>query len=322
MQVQVGIFTMNPKLHPPVPALLWHTCMYMYIYKFVNMYMYMYMHMLVLLGICLFLSLHSIGEVGWRLTPGYDTPHSTLGAQTLQLLSSTGNAGDALSSRADHTATVHAPGTTTCTAEDNDKEECLEKAVGIELEEADIGQNHSTSTLVNEDSILTPTQSSSSLSALTLTEISRMEGSQSTTVQLKKGGEDTPMDTRQKELAATSEATSQLSLKLDECAHEDKPLDKPPGCTSTESVTTSQLLAGKKAAGNGDSVEGIGDNGGTRREMVGREVEGGAELSQGLGRIDVDGHPKQEPDTSLVISDIVRSEMKKILEVCVHLHVT
>jgi hypothetical protein len=235
--------------------------------------------------------LYSIGEVGWKL-----------GTQTL------------------HTATPHAPGTAT-TDKDSDKggeRKGPDMPVGVELEEeeADIGENRSTSTLVNEDSVLlTPTQSSSPLSAaVTLTEISQMEGTQSTyTVQLK---EDKP----QKELTATNEATSQLTLKLDEHANGDELRTKL--LTTTESAT-SQRLADVKTAGsrdsvNGDSVNGdSGDGrGGVEREDRGEEAEeGGVELSERLGGIDADNRQSPVPDTNAVIGDIVRSEMKKILEV-------
>jgi hypothetical protein len=228
--------------------------------------------------------LYSVGEVGWKL-----------GTQTL------------------HTATLHAPGTAT-TDKDSDKDgegKGPETPVGVELEEeeADIGENRSTSTLVNEDSVLlTPTQSSSPLSAaVTLTEISQMEGTQSTfctnTVQLK---ENRP----QKEL------TSRLTLKSDRRASGDELRTKL--LTTTEGAT-SQCLADMKTAGSRDSVNGDsgdGDGGVKREERREEAEEGGVELSEGLGGTGADIHRRSPgPDTNVVIGDIVRSEMKKILEV-------
>ena len=250
----------------------------------------------------------SIGEVGWRLRPGDDTPHTTLGTGTLQL-SSTGDTGGALPNI--HAATLHVHAPVTTAAKDSNKGEEREspETIGVEREEVDIGQNHSTSTLVNEDSVLTPTQSSSSLLALTLTEISQIEGNQST-AELKKD-EYAHLNKPLKELTATNEAASQLSLKLDECAHRDKPLNKLHVPTTAEG--TCQLLANEKAADNGKMVD--GGDGGVKREERREVEEGGVESSQGLGRIVADSRQSPEPDTKTVIGDIVRSEMKKILEV-------
>ena len=219
-----------------------------------------------------------------------------------------------------HSAALHAPFPETTATKSSDKgsgekESGLEIAVNVEphVEEVDdIGQNCSTSTLVNKDSLL---RSSSSLSALTLTEISQVEGAQSTAQTLEED-EHAHLDKSQKELTTTIEATSQLTLKLDECTHGDEPLNKPP--TTTEAK--SQHFAGEKAADSDDRVDSIGDqgDGGLEREEGREKVEeGGLKPLQGLGRIDVDGRTKlqEEPDTNLIIGDIVRSEMRKILEV-------
>ena len=243
----------------------------------------------------------SIGEVGWKLRSRADTPHTTLGA----------------------------PETAADKVNDNQGGEG-EGPRGVELkeeekdDEADIGQNRSTSTLVNEDSVvLTPTQSSSSpLSAATLTEISQMEGTQSTyTVQLKEG-ERAHLDKPQKQLTATNETISQLSVNSDEREHGDKPMKKLHVPTAAEG-TTSQPLAGEKAAGDGDSVIGDDGDGSVKREERREEMEeeGGVELSERLGAIDADVHQSPGPVTNVTIGDIVRSEMKKILEVHVHCHV-
>ena len=213
---------------------------------------------------CLFIfvhpSIHSIGEVGSRVRPGSDnTLHTTLGTETQQLLS-TGGSGDALSSLP-ITATPQASGTTEGKDSEN-REKQSPEMVDVELEEADIGHNQSTSTLVNEDSLPTPMQSSNSITPLTLTEISQVEGAQST-----------------------------LQLKVDERAQVEEPL--------ATAEATSELLANEKAAvGDGNSVDGIGD--GMKREKR---------------RIGVDSHQSSEQDTNLIIGDIVRSEMRKILEV-------
>ena len=278
--------------------------------------MYIYMLTVYWVSFNVYICICSVGEVGWRLRPGDDTPHTTLGTGTLQLLSTgdTGDTGDTVDTGDAppnaHAATLHVHAQVTTAAKDSNEGEEKEspETVGVELEEVDIGQNQSTSTLVNEDSVLTPTQSSSSVSALTLTEISQREGTQSTG-QLKKD-EHTHLDKPLNEPTATNEATSQLSLKLDECAHGDKPLNKLP--TTTEG--TCQLLADKKAAGNGDSVDG-GDGGGVKREERREVKEEGVESSEGLDRIVADSHQSPGPDTKMVIGDIVRSEMKKILEV-------
>ena len=249
----------------------------------------------------------SIGEVGWKLRSRADTPHTTLGAPE------------------------------TAADKDNDNQggegEDSKMPRGVELkeeekdDEADIGQNRSTSTLVNEDSVvLTPTQSSSSpLSAATLTEISQMEGTQSTyTVQLKEG-ERAHLDKPQKQLTATNEITSQLSINSDGCDRGDEPMKKLHVHVPTAAEgTTSQPLAGEKAAGDGDSVIGDDGDGGVKREVRREEVveeEDGVELSERLGGIDADVHQSPGPDTNVTIGDIVRSEMKKILEVHCHYHV-
>ena len=246
----------------------------------------------------------SIGEVGWKLRSRADTPHTTLGAPE------------------------------SATDKDNDNQggegEGPEMPRGVELkeeegeDEADIGQNRSTSTLVNEDSVvLTPTQSSSSpLSAATLTEISQMEGTQSTyTVQLKEG-ERAHLDKPQKQPTATNETTSQLPVNSDERERGDEHMKKLHVPTAAEG-TTSQPLTGEKAAGDGDSVNGDDGDGDVkreeRREEEVEEEEGGVELSERLGGIDADVRQSSGPDTNVTIGDIVRSEMKKILEV--HCHV-
>lgn len=268
----------------------------------------------------------SIGEVGWQLRPGDGPLHSThvhTETQTqLQLPSSTGDTGHTLSSETHHmhSAALHAPFPETTVTKSGDKgggekESGLEIAVNVEphVEEVDdIGQNCSTSTLVNKDSLL---QSLSSLSALTLTEISQVEGAQSIAQTLKEDKR-AHLDKSQKELTTTIEATSQLTLRLDECTHGDEPLNKPP--TTTEAK--SQHFAGEKAADRDDHVDSIGDqgDGGLEREEGREKVEeGGLKPLQGLGRISVDGRTKlqEEPDTNLIIGDIVRSEMRKILEV-------
>lgn len=196
----------------------------------------------------------------------------------------TGNTGDALSKLP--TATPQASSIINGIDSEN-KEKPSPETVNVELEEVDIGHNHSTSTLVNEDSILTPTRSSSSVTALTLTEISQIEGTQST-----------------------------VQLKVDERAHVDKPQNEVPATIEA----TNQFFADDKAGGSGDSEEGVVDGGGVKGEEK-RDVEHSVESSQELGKTSVDNQQSQGgPDTNLVIGDIVRSEMRKILEVCIAMH--
>ena len=166
---------------------------------------------------------HSIGEIGSRIRHGDSTLHTTLGTETLLLTGGGGHGGR---------SEIHAAAPQTSIGRDDTSGEKQNSEMsGVELEGADMGHDQSTSTLVNEDIVLTPTQSSGSVTALTLTEISQIhvEGTQS------------PVHV---------------------------------------------LSGGKLSQGSG----------------MGSELKAGSQ--------------NVEPNTTMVIGDIVRSEMKKILEVC------
>ena len=233
----------------------------------------------------------SVGEVVSRIKSEEDVfLHSTMGTVTQPSLSalSSDNGG---SHESQSLAATYTTLPASCTAEgrrDKNGEGRNLDTIGIDLEAIDVSHDRSTSPLVNEDDIHvpSPTGSSSSGTTLTLTQISDVGGTLSSILNTDK-------------------------VLVDDliCDTVDVPQNR--STTTTEAV--SQPPVNENAVGYGDSVNGVGNSGGgcVKREQRSQD---GMELSQ-RPRVGVDAGQNSTLGSEVVIGDIVRSEMRKILEV-------
>ena len=165
------------------------------------------------------------------------------------------------------------------TGKDNGDEELNSETFTIQRQEADSDQNQTLSepeTPTNEDSV-TLTQSSSSVTALTLTEVTQMEGSQSL-------------------------------LKLD--THTTKPRSEQH--TTTEALTEPLVSETSPDDGKEDDNNTEDGGGGVKEEVPQYSLESSQKLPSATESA---GDQNPESNPHIIIGDIVRSEMRKILQV-------